>query len=160
MAGKSDLEKLDGSDAETAHVQASFFTKEERYDAWRVWSWSGRNLLLVWFLLLYALCWLGNVCYPFCSRYAVPETPFSIPVIVTREELTTLINQLLEGEIYFKTSPTPLNYLRKLAACEFTRQLSVLVPSHFWKLQGINRGCYLLLITFVNLCLLLAMLQL
>jgi len=30
MAGKSDLEKLDGSDAETAHVQASFFTKEER----------------------------------------------------------------------------------------------------------------------------------
>jgi len=104
MAGKSDLEKLDGSDAETAHVQASFFTKEERYDAWRVWSWSGRNLLLVWFLLL---CWLGNVCYPFCSRYAVPETPFSIPVIVTREELTILINQLLEGEIYFKTSPTP-----------------------------------------------------
>ena len=32
MARKSDAWKLDGSDSETAHVQASFFTKEERYD--------------------------------------------------------------------------------------------------------------------------------
>ena len=53
--------------------------------------------------------------YPFCSRYAVPETPFSIPVAVTREELTTLINQLLEGEIYFKARPPPSTTKSNLA---------------------------------------------
>ena len=50
-------------------------------------------------------------CVSLIYRYSIPETPFSIPVIASRDELSSLINQLLKDR---GTQVKNVNYNMKL----------------------------------------------
>ena len=68
----------EASEIEEAYIQASFSTKNVKYAA---------DMCVIEVTVDLLLC-----------RYSIPKTSFSIPVTADREDLSSLINQLLQAE--------------------------------------------------------------
>ena len=67
---------------ETPHIQASFSTKNVKYAAY-YGSYMSKLLHIFYYLI---------------SRYSIPKTSFSIAVTASRDDLSSLINQLLQDQ--------------------------------------------------------------